>query len=257
MWICRSAFHIKSSAFWFCSSLTDVTIPSTVTSLEFYAFYGCPALKHATFRGNAPVMASVVFSSVPAAFEIRYFQNRTGFSTPIWLGFKTKNLGVLFEAPAEILVQAPSGGDMADHANTEDFGSLELGEPTTRVFTIRNAGEVPLTDLAATCDGSNAADFSVGFPAAASLSPGGFTTITVTFQATAGGDREARLRIFSSDADENPYRNRNDRQRQGPRAGDRHQPARGQRSGGWEGEEELRHSGGWKNRQCQNLHHHQ
>lgn len=197
--------HIKSSAFWSCSSLTGVTIPSTVTSLEFYAFYGCSALSQATFRGNAPVMASVVFSSVPAAFEIRYYQNRTGFSTPTWLGFKTKNLGDLSEAPAEILVQTPSGGDLADNANTEDFGSLEPGEWAARTFTIRNAGEVPLTDLAATCDGSNAANFTVGFPASTSLPPGGSTTITVTFQATAGGEREALLSVFSNDADENPF----------------------------------------------------
>jgi len=196
---------IGSSAFWSCWSLADITIPASVTSIEFYAFYGCRALARVTFRGDAPVMGSVVFTSTPAAFEIRYYQNRSGFTTPDWQGYKMVNLGNQAEFPSEIVVHPWSGVDFASGGSSENFGSPEPGESVARTFTIRNAGEVPLTGLAVTCEGSNAADFIPGPPATTTVTPGGSTTITVTFKATTGGDKEAFLRVFSSDADENPF----------------------------------------------------
>lgn len=196
---------IGGSAFWSCSSLRDITIPASVTSVEFYAFYGCGALGRVTFRGDAPVMGSVVFTSMPSAFEIRYYQNRTGFTTPVWKNFKMVNLGNLIDTPADIVVHSRGGGEFASGGSSEDFGSPLSGEWVARTFTIRNAGESPLTGIAATCEGPQAADFILGQPAASTVPPGGSTTLTVTFQATSGGDKEALLRISSSDADENPF----------------------------------------------------
>ena len=196
---------IGSSAFWSCWGLADITIPASVTAVKFYAFYGCRALARVTFRGDAPVMGSTVFTSTPSTFEIRYYQNRTGFTTPEWQSFKMVNLGNLSEIPAEIVVHPWSGADLASGWSSENFGSLVSGESVVRTFTIRNAGEVPLTALAAACEGSHAADFILGPLGAATVPPGSSTTINVTFQATAGGDKEAFLRIFSNDADENPF----------------------------------------------------
>jgi hypothetical protein len=196
---------IGSSAFWSCSGLSDITIPASVTSVEFYAFYGCSALGRVTFRGDAPVMGSVVFTSMPSSFEIRYYQNRTGFTTPVWQSFKKVNLGNQVEIPAEIVVHTWSGADLASGGSSEDFGSPLPGESVARTFTIRNAGEVPLTGLAAACEGSHAADFIPGPPGTTTVPPGGSTTITVIFESSSGGDKEAFLRIFSNDIDENPF----------------------------------------------------
>jgi hypothetical protein len=196
---------IGSSAFWTCSSLKDITIPASVTSVGFYAFYGCSSLARAHFRGNAPVMGSVVFTSTPSTFGIHYYQNRTGFDTPEWKSFKLVNLGNLIETPADIVVHSRSGVEFTSGGSSEDFGSPLSGESVARTFTIRNAGETPLIGIAATCEGPQAADFILGAPAATSVPPGGSTTITVTFQATSGGDKEAFLKISSNDADENPF----------------------------------------------------
>jgi hypothetical protein len=143
---------------------------------------------------------------MPSAFEIRYYQNRTGFTTPVWQSFKKVNLGNQVEIPAEIVVHPWSGVDLASGGSSETFGSPLPGESVARTFTIRNAGEVPLTGLAATCEGSNAADFVPGAVGTTTVPPGESTTITVIFEAAAtGGDKEAVLRIFSNDLDENPF----------------------------------------------------
>ena len=41
-------------AFSGCSSLTNVTIPSSVTIIGWYAFSGCSSLTRVVFKGNKP-----------------------------------------------------------------------------------------------------------------------------------------------------------------------------------------------------------
>ena len=43
---------IGDSAFAYCSSLTEVTIPKSVTSIEFFAFYDCGALTTVHYGGT-------------------------------------------------------------------------------------------------------------------------------------------------------------------------------------------------------------
>lgn len=87
-----------------------------------------------------------------------------------------------------------------------DLGTLLPGTSSVPMsFTIRNVGFHPLTGLAVTVDGANAADFAATAPLAASLAAGGTTTFTVTFTPSATGSRSAVLHIFSNDLDENPF----------------------------------------------------
>jgi len=150
-------------------------------------------------------MGSVVFTSMPAAFEIRRYQNATGFDTAAWQGFKVVNLGSLTEAPAEIIVYATDGSGLISGVDSEDFGTVPAGRPVVRVFTVRNAGEIFLTGLSAAIDGPDAADFTVAPPAASTVAPGGSTTINVTFRPQASGDKQALLQILSSDAGDSPF----------------------------------------------------
>lgn len=41
---------IGSDVFWNCSTLSTLTIPSAVTRIDDYAFYGCSSLTDVTFK---------------------------------------------------------------------------------------------------------------------------------------------------------------------------------------------------------------
>ena len=80
---------IGGSAFYFCTSLTSVSIPGSVTDIGDWAFQNCSFLTSATFIGNAPLMGDLVFDNVSTipAFKISYYADRTGFTSPNWLGY--------------------------------------------------------------------------------------------------------------------------------------------------------------------------
>jgi hypothetical protein len=75
----------------------------------------------------------------------------------------------------------------------------------TRTYTIRNLGNVALSIGAITIGGTNASDFSVTTPPAATVPAYGTTTFVVTFAPTAINSRVATISIANDDADENPY----------------------------------------------------
>ena len=86
-------------------------------------------------------------------------------------------------------------------ADWTDFGSVA----GTRTFTIRNTGNIALSIDAITISGTNAADFTVTTPPAASVAAFGSTTFTVTFSPSAINNRTATVTIVNDDANENPY----------------------------------------------------
>ena len=69
------------------SSLTDINLPKTLTSIGIDAFSGCSALKTATFYGDAPEVVSNIFVTVHEDFTIYYLHTAFGWSTPKWNGY--------------------------------------------------------------------------------------------------------------------------------------------------------------------------
>ena len=98
-----------------------------------------------------------------------------------------------------LMVEQPSGKGLNTARSTVDFGSCAPGNAVSKTFTIRNNGIVPITITAVTIDGSNAADFVVTAPPAASVAAGSSTTFAVTFTAQTGFSRNAALHLASND----------------------------------------------------------
>jgi hypothetical protein len=104
----------------------------------------------------------------------------------------------------EILIEQPVGTSLADGTSTATLFAPVNGTASL-TFTVRNAGNAALTGLAATVDGADASDFAITTQPAATVAPGGTTTVAVRFSATATGSRVAALHLASNDADENPF----------------------------------------------------
>jgi uncharacterized delta-60 repeat protein len=105
----------------------------------------------------------------------------------------------------EIVVEQPVGTNVSD-GGSKSFGSVLLGSSTSLSFTIKNIGNIDLTDLSIIKDGANADEFTItASPTAPVVGPAGSTSFTVQFTPTALGSRSAAIHIASNDADENPF----------------------------------------------------
>ncbi len=106
---------------------------------------------------------------------------------------------------AEIAVEQPVGTNLTD-GGSRSLGSVLLGSSASLTFTIKNLGNIDLTGISITKDGTHADDFTVTTaPTAAVSGPSGSTTFTVQFTPSALGTRTAAIHIDSNDADENPF----------------------------------------------------
>lgn len=93
---------------------------------------------------------------------------------------------------------------LLDHTNFGDFGY----SPLVRTFTIENTGSATLNISGATITGVDAADFTITSAPAATVAPGGSTTITISFNPTSPlvlTARNATVTINNSDTDEAAY----------------------------------------------------
>jgi hypothetical protein len=105
----------------------------------------------------------------------------------------------------EIVVEHPAGMDISSGAAI-DFGIVDQGSSANRTFTIRNTGDVDLTNLAITIDGPHASEFTVtAVPAESLAGPDGVTAFTVMFSPGSAGEKTASIHIVSNDPDENPF----------------------------------------------------
>lgn len=94
--------------------------------------------------------------------------------------------------------------DLVDGTSLVDFGSTTLGAPSTRTFTVTNAGGAPLLL-------SEPIDLPAGFslvtgPSTTELAIGASTTFVVQLDAVAPGTFAGLISIGNNDADENPFR---------------------------------------------------
>ncbi len=107
----------------------------------------------------------------------------------------------------EIAVEQPVGNGLIDGSASISFGDLNLGASTpAKTFTIRNSGTTNLMGVAVTKSGLNQVDFQLNTGSLTStVSPGGTTTFSLTFTASAPGNRTASIQIASNDVDENPF----------------------------------------------------
>jgi uncharacterized repeat protein (TIGR02543 family) len=64
-----------------------VTIPNSVTSIEWDAFYSCAQLASVCFLGMAPSMPSgSIFNFTASNFTVYFLNGANGFTTPTWQG---------------------------------------------------------------------------------------------------------------------------------------------------------------------------
>lgn len=97
---------VADRAFSNCKGLLGIVFPESVISIGVFPFDNCKNLKFASFKGNAPpefgkVMANTkppeglldpqtVFSGAEPGFTIYFQKDATGFTTPEWQGYPTK-----------------------------------------------------------------------------------------------------------------------------------------------------------------------
>lgn len=105
----------------------------------------------------------------------------------------------------EIAVEQPVNTNLADGAAMIDYGDVMATQSSAKTFTIRNTGDGPLTGLALSVDGTNAAEFVADSLSATTIAPNGTATFVVTFTPAGAGPRTAAVHITSNDADENPF----------------------------------------------------
>lgn len=105
--------------------------------------------------------------------------------------------------PTEIAVEQPAATGLTSGGSREFV--LVTGT-TSLTFTILNTGGLDLTGLQLEIAGEDASLFSITTtPSPPVKGGGGTTTFTVQFAPTSTGTKTAVLRIWSNDADENPF----------------------------------------------------
>jgi hypothetical protein len=87
-----------------------------------------------------------------------------------------------------------------------DFGSMEISTGVIKkTFTIKNTGTDVLTIGALTISGTNASDFTLSASPSASITIGGSSTFSISFDPTTLGLKTAAISIVNNDTNENPY----------------------------------------------------
>ena len=97
-----------------------------------------------------------------------------------------------------ISVEQPAATVLTDGVSVVNYGSSIVATGLARVFTIKNPGTYPLTDLSILIDGTHSNDFTLTAAPATSIAAGGSTTFTITFQPSALGVRNAAIHIASN-----------------------------------------------------------
>ena len=97
-----------------------------------------------------------------------------------------------------ISVEQPAATVLTDGVSKINYTSSLVDSALARVFTIKNPGTYPLTNLAILIDGTHSADFTLTVAPATSVPAGGSTTFTITFKPSALGVRDAAIHIASN-----------------------------------------------------------
>jgi hypothetical protein len=85
----EASWQSNSRSTWFMgevSQLTDITIPSSVTTIGSNAFRNS-LLSTITFLGNAPTVGTDAFLNIPNGLTVYVSANATGFDSGVWQNF--------------------------------------------------------------------------------------------------------------------------------------------------------------------------
>jgi hypothetical protein len=104
----------------------------------------------------------------------------------------------------EIAVETSLGANL-ESAAPVNFGTTVQGSPLTLNFVIRSTGTANLELAPISLTPSDTADFTFTGPVLNSIPGAGFTTFSVTFNPSAGGQRTATLTIPNNDPDESIF----------------------------------------------------
>jgi hypothetical protein len=84
---------VAEIAFQDCILLTTVTIPAGCDSMGDMAFSGCTSLTRAAFLGDAPSLPGwMTFLHAAPDFTVYYLNTRSGFTSPVWIGYAAKGI---------------------------------------------------------------------------------------------------------------------------------------------------------------------
>jgi len=120
----NSVTSIGSSAFYACSGLTNATIPNSVTNIEMFAFLSCSGLRSLFFHGNAPAVGTGALGSPTVCY---YLPGTSGWG---------ETLG---DQPAYLWDPAPQTSGPSFGVRTNRFG-----------FNITGTANIPIVVEAST-----------------------------------------------------------------------------------------------------------
>ena len=137
---------IGSAAFQACTNLTNITIPSSVTSIEIYAFFECPPL---TIRGNSGSYAETYAKNNGLKFVVdndgytgNSPTNSTSYGAPVVSKLYVTHSGTEYNALSQQI-------NIEEGSSTEIFVSysLDSGDPANVSLTltqgVNNYVEIP------------------------------------------------------------------------------------------------------------------
>ena len=81
-----SVISIGDRAFYYCSGLTEVTIPNSVTSIGFAAFYGCSSLTEVTIPNSVTSIGTCAFSDCSGLTEVTIGNSVTSIGSQAFYG---------------------------------------------------------------------------------------------------------------------------------------------------------------------------
>lgn len=103
-------------------------------------------------------------------------------------------------------ISIPSGNAAISVADNTQYGNVNVTAGTSvRSYSVFNPGTIALTVSGVTISGADAADFSVTTSPAATVNPGASTVLTVTFNPTTLGVKNALVTINNNDGNESVY----------------------------------------------------
>jgi uncharacterized repeat protein (TIGR03803 family) len=165
-----------------------ITTPFDATQLPFNNLLSTGLLITFTPSGAGERTATLTITSNDA--------NESSFEIPL-SGTGLIQPEIEVDTPTPITLQSDEGPDA--------FGNSAVNAGTDRVFTIRNTGNAPLTNLNVTPAGIHASNFTITSQPPASIAAGASATFTATFTPSIAGLRTGSLLIASNDDDEDPF----------------------------------------------------